>query len=142
MSLKKRVEKLEDEIRHIGKVEAALEELSRNISSLMEYMNIATLQRQIVARPKNEPTSREASPSTANKRDKQSKIMAIRATLKGIGCEFDDTKKTVKVLKDNKKVAVILPSGKLERKVTINGVTGWKTTTLKKLMARIKKGKV
>ena len=134
--LDKRVTALEQRVEEFADLKDAIGELTSTIDGLCEYLASDVVKRAQSDRTAYLPAHRKVS---TRKGKSVAKVTKAKAKLAKLGCEFEDGKNQTKVLVNGKKLAVIKSSGRIERKVKVDGVTGWQQCSLKKLLKIAKK---
>jgi len=141
MTVKGKLKEFDERLKELENLKKEINHLNRNIDALTEYLTSDTLKREPKERPRDFPVNKDSGKRAGKRITKKNEMSKIKAKLIKLGCKLIEKKTTTQIKFKGKKIAVLKNSGRLERKVIVDGVSGWKKTTLKKLIKIIGKKK-
>ena len=139
MGVKEKVRELERKVEELMLTKGEVKRLTRNVEALIEYLCADTTKREPKTRPSNFPLNPDSGKRATSKIEKEGKLNKIKAKLVKLGCEFKEKKTNTQIFLNGKKLGVMKKSGRIERKITIDGQTGYRKTDPEKFFKIVKK---
>ena len=139
MQIKERVVRLERKLKEAVLARAEVQRLTRDIEALVEYLCADTLKREVKERPADFPLNPTTGKRASSKISKEAKTNAIKAQLTKLGCTLKEKKTNTQIFLKKKKLGVLKKSGRIERKITIDGATGYRKVDTDKFLEIVRK---